>query len=228
VVISNIELKKVPQLVISDENGCDEAVAYADVTINRTIKAGNKWNSFTVPFNMNKPDGWTVKKLTASEINENDDIRLTFSDADAIEAGVPYMVKLADDAEKDVTEISATGVAVDPTLHNINTTYADMTGNMEPMDAPVGSIIISNNVFLTVVEGKQPAMNAFRAYITLHDVSTEARIIAVGLDDETTGINGVNAAEKKFDGAVYDLSGRKVAQPTKGLYIVNGKKVIDK
>ena len=27
---------------------------------------------------------------------------------------------------------------------------------------------------------------------------------------------------------VYDLSGRRVVQPTKGLYIVNGKKVIIK
>jgi hypothetical protein len=104
---------------------------------------------------------------------------------------------------------------------------------MEPMAAPVGSIIISNNVFLTVVDGKQPKMKAFRAYITLHDVSGEARIIAVGLDDETTGINGVNAAEKKFDGAVYDLSGRKVAcnaaearQLRRGIYIHNGKKIV--
>ena len=226
-VFTDIELKKVADLTIDEEVGYTGSKKYYNVTLQRKVKKG-VWNSFTVPFNMNKPDGWTVKKLTASEINGNQDVRLTFSDAEAIEAGVPYMVKLADDAEKDVNEISATGVAVDPTLHNITTTNADMTGNMEPMAAPVGSIIISNNMFLSVVEGKQPNMKAFRAYITLHNVSGEARIIAVGLDDETTGINGVNAAEKKFDGAVYDLSGRKVAQPTRGLYIVNGKKVVIK
>lgn len=43
--------------------------------------------------------------------------------------------------------------------------------------------------------------------------------------DETTGIKSMNNGQ--FDnGAVYDLQGRRVAQPTKGLYIVNGKKVI--
>ena len=45
--------------------------------------------------------------------------------------------------------------------------------------------------------------------------------------DETTAINVVNAVEK-VDGQYFDLQGRKVAQPTKGLYIVNGRKVVIK
>lgn len=65
----------------------------------------------------------------------------------------------------------------------------------------------------------------YRAYLTADNAGAR---IAFEFDGETTGISGVNAAEKKFDGAVYDLSGRKVAQPTRGLYIVNGKKVVIK
>jgi hypothetical protein len=49
-----------------------------------------------------------------------------------------------------------------------------------------------------------------------------------GFDDETTGINAVNGEGFTVNGSVYDLQGRRVAQPTKGLYIVNGKKVIIK
>ena len=45
--------------------------------------------------------------------------------------------------------------------------------------------------------------------------------------DETTGINAtLNNKEEKINENCYDLQGRRVAQPTKGLYIVNGKKVI--
>ena len=40
-----------------------------------------------------------------------------------------------------------------------------------------------------------------------------------------TGINAVNSEEIK-DNNYYDLSGRRVVQPTKGLFIVNGKKVV--
>ena len=44
---------------------------------------------------------------------------------------------------------------------------------------------------------------------------------------EVTGINEV-AADKTFNGEFFNLAGQRVAQPTKGLYIVNGKKVIIK
>lgn len=46
-------------------------------------------------------------------------------------------------------------------------------------------------------------------------------------DNEVTGINEVKGEGLKVNG-YYDLQGRKVAQPTKGLYIVNGKKIIIK
>lgn len=42
---------------------------------------------------------------------------------------------------------------------------------------------------------------------------------------EATGIDVPTAEANDADAVVYDLQGRRVAQPTKGLYIVNGKKV---
>ena len=50
-------------------------------------------------------------------------------------------------------------------------------------------------------------------------------ILPVG---ETAGINAVIAAADKMDGEWYDLSGRRVAQPAKGIYVKNGRKVIVK
>ena len=46
-----------------------------------------------------------------------------------------------------------------------------------------------------------------------------------GIDDETTGIHSVDGLPFTVD-SFFDLSGRKVTNPTKGLYIVNGKKVV--
>ena len=45
---------------------------------------------------------------------------------------------------------------------------------------------------------------------------------------DATGIEAVKKAETVADGAYYNLAGQRVAQPTKGLYIVNGKKVVIK
>jgi len=43
-----------------------------------------------------------------------------------------------------------------------------------------------------------------------------------------TGINSIKSADANTDGNYYDLQGRHVEKPTKGIYIVNGKKVVKK
>ena len=48
------------------------------------------------------------------------------------------------------------------------------------------------------------------------------------LFDETTVIKSMHNSQSIMHRDVYDLQGRKVAQPSKGLYIVNGKKVVIK
>ena len=47
-------------------------------------------------------------------------------------------------------------------------------------------------------------------------------------EGEVTGVNEVIGVKEVNDNSYYDLQGRKVTKPTKGLYIVNGKKVIIK
>ena len=50
--------------------------------------------------------------------------------------------------------------------------------------------------------------------------------LAIVGGEGTTGINSLTPALSEGEGVYYDLSGRRVAQPTKGLYIINGKKVV--
>ena len=68
-------------------------------------------------------------------------------------------------------------------------------------------------------------IQGFRAYLP---VASNVRIAGMRIvDGDVTRIEGVNAEEShKVD--VYDLSGRRVQRATKGLYIINGKKVIVK
>jgi hypothetical protein len=47
-------------------------------------------------------------------------------------------------------------------------------------------------------------------------------------DEETTGIADVRSKMSDVRGDFFDLQGRRVSQPVKGLYIVNGKKVVIK
>ncbi len=76
--------------------------------------------------------------------------------------------------------------------------------------------------------GFYPATNdskisAGKAYLSS---STGARSFSFVYEGETTGISSMQIAEKAMQKECYDLQGRKVVQPTKGLYIMNGKKMI--
>lgn len=46
--------------------------------------------------------------------------------------------------------------------------------------------------------------------------------------DTSTGIDEVRSKKEDVRGDIYDLSGRRVTHPTKGIYIVGGKKIVIK
>lgn len=71
------------------------------------------------------------------------------------------------------------------------------------------------------------AIPAGKVYLDASGVAAH-EFISIDLENgEVTGINEI-AADKTFNGEFFNLAGQRVAQPTKGLYIVNGKKVIIK
>lgn len=52
------------------------------------------------------------------------------------------------------------------------------------------------------------------------------RVVEMYMEDEPAGIGSLETETRDLD--IYDLNGRKVLQPTKGVYIINGKKVMIK
>ena len=78
------------------------------------------------------------------------------------------------------------------------------------------------------------SLGAHKAYLeTTTDITPtdpSARVLLVFDDEETTGVSEeLRVKSEKFATApYYNLAGQQVAQPTKGLYIVNGKKVVIK
>ena len=66
---------------------------------------------------------------------------------------------------------------------------------------------------------------AYKCFLTVNK-SSAPEYLSFILGGETTNIADVRSKMEDVKGEVYDLLGRRVAQPTKGLYIVNGKKVV--
>ena len=87
-----------------------------------------------------------------------------------------------------------------------------------------------------VKDGSQLKATPGEAYLNVYTPGSEGapiRGFVIGEDDNTTGIdvitiNGIDTNDSKVDDSVYNLMGRKVSKPAKGIYIKNGKKIIIK
>jgi hypothetical protein len=70
----------------------------------------------------------------------------------------------------------------------------------------------------------------FKLEITMcFEIDSKSYVIHITLLDETSyaeGIESINADNKV--GKIYNLQGQEVAAPAKGIYIMNGKKVVIK
>jgi hypothetical protein len=87
-------------------------------------------------------------------------------------------------------------------------------------------ILYSDGLFYQVTSGTIATTKAY-LHLTSDPTAGGARSLDIVFDDnETTGVNEVKT--QKATGEYFNLAGQRVAQPTKGLYIVNGKKVIIK
>ena len=85
---------------------------------------------------------------------------------------------------------------------------------------------LSGGKFVKINDGTLPANKAYLPVLT-SSLSGETRL-AIVFENETTGISSIENGKLTIDNSVYNLNGQKVEKPGKGMYIMNGKKVIFK
>lgn len=202
-----------------------------DVTLTRSLKAG-VWNTICLPFNVTAEQVESVLKATGNvkEFDKEDKATATifFKPATEMKAGVPYLIKPTEDATvlnfKDVT------------INNVDE-LSRINGNDYCICGVFGKYTMNTNgteLFLNAA-GKfvAPAaatntMKGFRAYFYVPS-KVSAAALNINIDGETTGINNIET-EATVNGKVYNLNGQYVGNSLnglkKGIYVVNGKKVI--
>ena len=118
---------------------------------------------------------------------------------------------------------------------NVVASASEVTGNK--LLVSDGTVTGGDGIYALASKG-DPAVVGFykvRSTVTIPagkcylDTNTSApEFLGFDFNGETTGINTLNVERGTLNGEVYNLNGQRVAQPTKGLYIVNGKKVVIK
>lgn len=234
---TDLELREenVNTTVLADWDGYD-----ADVTMHRTLKA-NGWNTFTIPYDISKVFlniqkenyGITaVKELTDATLTDGT-LNLKFKEAESIEAGKPYLVMVENDF--DLSTIAVPEV-VKATPHPFTSDAVDFIPTLGKTTIPAGDV--KNVLFMTSGGNlKHPTtlpadIKGFRAYFQLKGDAVNAASFNLDFGNgETTGINSLTSEpSSNGEGTIYSLDGRRLSgKPAqKGVYIVNGKKMVIK
>ncbi|MDO4993857.1 MAG: hypothetical protein Q4E32_02505 [Bacteroidales bacterium] len=241
-----------PTYTILDENSTTVPESSNGETVNirvlRTIKA-NEWSTICLPFAMTEAE---TKRVFGDDVKLYsfvdyeclfDDvtdaftgISVHFEEADlavwGFEANFPYLIKVT-------APISAfeTNAIITPDEANAIVEYATGSGSRRHVygtfygtlragtKVPADCLFIGNDKFYYST-GKTN-IKAFRGYFDFEDKLSDYvdNGIKIRLDDrgEPTGIEISTKDEVKS--TIYDVSGRRVSIPTRGLYIIDGKKV---
>ena len=199
-----------PKMVLTDAYPFYTSIDFhADaVEVTRNLKAGI--NSLCLPFYVGEAEISTNCKIATYKNGT------TFTYADHADANTPFLAT-AVDADKEKLYFTDKGVVNTP--GSLGTKFV---GVYAPQSAE--NLYGINNGGKLQKGGSTATINSFRAYLTA--VVSEAREIT--FENETTGLTDVSSKTSDERGECFNLAGQRVAKPTKGLYIVNGRKVVIK
>ena len=165
---------------------------------------------------------YSVKNVT------NTEVELT-AELSVVKAEMPYLIYNDNDEEVTVSIVVSSEEADDVQYDSdhFKGTLVDKTFTDEDMQAADHYVLSNGHDFVWVKDAGTLA--AGKCWVELVPSSpAHARALSIVFEGTTTGINAVSSSADKTDGEWYDLSGRRVAQPTKGIYVKNGRKIIVK
>lgn len=202
----------------------------------RNVKQNRDYSKFVgknctvyLPFAIDEETAATLG--TFYELKGYDGTTVSMESVTETKANTPYMFKpkAAD------TKVAAKMVKVEATP-----AAAPVAGNMKFVGTYEKKDIVSDDgsstqYYCFMADGAEAGkfvrvvttpvtMNPYRAYMVVEGAA--ARELDLVIDGVSTGIKNMKVGTD--DNVYYDLQGRRVLYPTKGLYIVNGRKVIIK
>ncbi len=128
-------------------------------------------------------------------------------------AGNSYTLRIAEESPSSVGDNLLVGVVAPQSLAQTDGGYTNF--------------VLTDGVFKKVPEAGISTMPAGKAYLQLN-LSSTSHEISFSFDEVVTGLEEVSTPKEELRRTVYDLQGRQITSDnlSKGLYIINGKKVV--
>ena len=250
VVEGNIEVTMVDGAVRNytndSEQDCDK------LTYIRTLP-NKQWNPLYIPFKIpyeKLADNYDVAYINSMHSYDNDqdgEIEKMTMEVIKIKKGIlkanqPYLIRAKNEAAKEMNLLLEDAIlypTVSDTLDCSSVyTHFKITGTYDAMtreDLGESLVITTDGAWKKLATTS--ILKPFRFYLTItsrdgspYEVSEEAKsrinICVQGEDDFATGIDERKTENGKVKTDMYDLTGRRLQNAQKGIYIVNGKKVV--
>lgn len=222
--------------VISDNNQeiyVSKAFSAGESQYKRTFTP-DTYGTIVLPFAVNNPSNVFVRQAVFTGYSSAEN-KMTFSCTSMIAPNTPHLFKVLPTVAGESTLYGPVNGTIEATAEAKSAKYegAQFAGTFEGLSAEIAS-----QVYVVGAVGKigrtTKALKPGRCYFTRENPDNLARSFGGATiefidEDGTTAINEHELNEShELSGAVYDLQGRRAENPTKGLYIVNGKKVVIK
>ncbi len=201
-----------------------------DVTLKRSLKA-DVWNTICLPFDVTAEQIKNILKAEGMVREYADDDAtaqtITFKKVEGnMKAGEPYLIK----PTEDITSLAFEGVTITAIEGNLQGKAYGICGTLGKyaMKTDGTELFLNAAGKFVAPAAATNTMKGFRAYFMVPK-GASAAAININIDGETTGINDIET-EATVNGKVYNLNGQYVGNSLnglkKGIYVVNGKKVI--
>ncbi|MBQ7420215.1 MAG: BACON domain-containing protein [Prevotella sp.] len=213
-----------------------EAATDVTVSLNRTL-SNSYYNTICLPFDVDLTDSESpLYGADVQKFDEVDGTTLKFvAETTTMTAGTPYLVKPTSDLVNPVFE----GVDVKAVAAG-TVTKSNASSQEFSFKGTYTTVVLNTNKTHQFLNTNSPqgfsypssagtaTMKGLRAYFVIpSEVISASRMLDLSIGGGgATGIEKVKVGTE--DNVYYDLQGHRVLYPTKGLYIVNGKKVIIK
>jgi len=172
------------------------------------------WTTVCLDYDAEVPAG-----TKAYYISDATSDAVTLTELSVIPAGEGFIFNAAA-GDHEFAQAASTPVAISNLLVGTTAETAVEAGSVYVL-----SKTDDNTVGLALYTGTSIA--AGKAYLPATSVPSAARTLRMVIGNEDTGLQSV-ATQSQQAGACYDLQGRRTDNPTKGIYVKDGKKIIVK
>ena len=203
----------------------------SSVTIRRNVKAGTA--TFCLPFAVSTSEVDANGTIGTFHHIDNASGKVLFETQTGADANTPFLMK---GFSADATSLAFTDKTIEATPATLGEVFVGTYGGLQSGEGLWG--IATKPGWQGFMQGGSGAkIRSFQAY--LNDIGGSASARELAFMDDATGIEDVSLSEKAETGNVecYTIDGRKLpngywsmvnGKLRKGVYIVNGKKVVIK